>query len=386
MLRYLSAGESHGRALVAIIEGLPAGMPITTDYINRQLARRQGGYGRGKRMAIETDTVTILSGVRGGYTLGSPIALQIENKDWANWEKTMSPEEGVPPGDRVVSKPRPGHADLAGALKYGHKDMRNVLERASARETAIRVAAGSMARRLLEEMGIEVFGFIRRIGAVKVDVGDMAPDILKARAAASEMLCPDPVLAYRMMESIDHAREAGDSLGGEFEIRVTGVPPGLGSYAQWDRKLDARLAGAVMSIQAIKGVEIGLGFEAASRFGSQVQDEIFFDPGRGFYRSTNNAGGIEGGVSNGETIVVRGAMKPIPTLRRALRSVDFVTKEPVEAAVERSDICAVPAACVIGEAVVAWEVACAFLEKFGGDSLQEVQYNYRGYLARLKEV
>jgi len=386
LLRYLTAGESHGPVLTAIIEGIPAGLSLTGEYINRQLARRQGGYGRGARMKIESDTVRLLSGVRGGLTLGSPITLQVENKDWDNWSEVMSPEPDGRVEERVVTRPRPGHADLAGAIKYRHRDIRNVLERSSARETAARVAVGSVARRLLEELGIEVVGQVVRIGSVEVEVKGLNMEQLAARLAGSRLQCADPVAERQMIVEIDRARKAGDTLGGIFEINAYGIPAGLGSYVQWDRKLDGRLAAAVMSIQAIKGVEIGLGFAAAGQAGSLVQDEIFYRHGRGFYRNTNHAGGIEGGVTNGEVLVLRAAMKPIPTLYRPLQSVDIITKEPLEASVERSDVCAVPAACVIGEAVVAWELAKACLEKFGGDSLTELKENWNDYLFYLRQV
>ncbi len=386
MLRYLTAGESHGPALVAIIEGMPAGLPLAAEYVNKQLARRQGGYGRGARMKIEADAVRFLSGVRQGVTLGSPLTLYIENKDWANWSEIMSPEPGAPEDNRSVTRPRPGHADLAGALKYRHRDMRNVLERSSARETAARVAAGSVARRLLDELGVEITGHVVQIGGVVACAGNLNLQTLKERTASSQIMCADQSAEKQMIAAIDQAKLNGDSLGGVFEIRVCGVPAGLGSHVQWDRKLDGRLAAALMSIQAVKGVEIGLGFEAAAKEGSQVQDEIFYEKDRGFYRSTNRAGGIEGGMSNGEEIVLRAAMKPIPTLYRPLQSVDLITKEPFEASVERSDVCAVPAACVIGEAVAAWELACAFTEKFGGDSLEELKQNRDSYLAYLRQV
>jgi len=386
LLRYLTAGESHGPVLTAIIEGIPAGLSLTSEYINRQLARRQGGYGRGARMKIESDTVRLLSGVRGGLTLGSPITLQIENRDWDNWSKVMSPEQDGRVEERVVTRPRPGHADLAGAVKYRHRDIRNVLERSSARETAARVAVGSVARRLLEELGINVMGQVVRIGSVEAEAGSLGMEELAARLAGSQLLCADPGAERQMIIEIDRARKAGDTLGGIFEISAYGIPAGLGSYVQWDRKLDGRLAAAVMSIQAVKGVEIGLGFAAAGRAGSLVQDEIFYGPGRGFYRHTNHAGGIEGGVTNGEVLVLRAAMKPIPTLYRPLRSVDIITKEPLEASIERSDVCAVPAACVIGEAVVAWELAKACLEKCGGDSLTELKDNWNSYLFYLRQV
>lgn len=384
MLRYLTAGESHGPVLTTIVEGLPAGLPIEAAYIDEHLARRQQGYGRGKRMAIEQDRVRILSGVRGGRTLGSPVSLQIENRDWENWSATMAPGPEAQTGDRVVTRPRPGHADLAGVFKYGHRDVRNVLERASARETAARVAAGSLARRLLEELGVEILGMVVRIGQVAAEIPDLPRETLRARLAESRVKCPDAVASLRMVEQIDRRRDEGDSLGGVFEIRAYGVPPGLGSYAHWDRRLDGRLAGALMSIQAIKGVEIGLGFQGAALPGSDVQDEIFHTPESGFYRPSNRAGGIEGGVSNGEPVVVRAAMKPIPTLHRPLKSVDLISRQPSAAAFERSDICAVPAACVIGEAVVAFELARAALEKFGGDSLDELLDNHRRYLERIR--
>lgn len=385
-MRYLTAGESHGPALTAIVEGVPAGLPLTAGYINRQLARRQGGYGRGGRMKIESDAVRFMSGVRGGLTLGSPIALMIENKDWANWSEIMSPEPGARVDERVVTRPRPGHADLAGALKYRHRDVRNVLERSSARETAARVAVGSIARRLLEELGIKIIGQVVQIGSLAADAENLSPEELEVRLAGSQLLCADPGAERRMMAKIDRARENGDTLGGIFEIRAYGVPAGLGSYVHWDRKLDGRLAAALMSIQAIKGVEVGLGFTAAGQMGSQVQDEISHDQRRGFFRRTNRAGGIEGGMSNGEVLVLRAAMKPIPTLTRPLRSVDMITKESLEAAVERSDVCAVPAACVIGEAVTAWELALACLEKCGGDSLAELKDNWDQYLTYLRQV
>lgn len=386
MLRYLTAGESHGPALVAVIEGLPAGLALSAAYINTQLARRQGGYGRGARMKIEADMARFLSGVRGGITLGSPVAILIENKDWANWSQVMAPEQDARVDQRVVTRPRPGHADLAGVLKYGHGDIRNVLERSSARETAARVAVGTVARKLLAELGMEIIGHVLQIGGVAAAVDGLGPAELKERVAASGLLCADHRAEREMIAAIDQARHDGDSLGGIFEIRAGGVPPGLGSHVHWDRKLDARLAAALMSIQAVKGVEVGLGFAASARAGSQVQDEIFYEKGRGFYRRTNQAGGIEGGMSNGEEITLRSAMKPIPTLNRPLQSVDLISKKPLAAAVERSDVCAVPAACVVGEAVTAWELACACMEKFGGDSMEELQRHMDSYLIALRQV
>ena len=388
-MRYLTAGESHGRELTAIIEGMPAGLAVASGDIDRELARRQSGYGRGARMKIETDRAEITSGVRHGKTLGSPIALVVKNRDWENWTEIMSPEAAPAAADRAVTRPRPGHADLTGGLKYGHRDLRNVLERSSARETTMRVAAGSIARRLLDELGIGVYSWVTEIGGGKGEIAG-APGALFRSAESSQVRCPDSAASKAMMERIDRAKAAGDSLGGAFEVVLTGVPPGLGSFVHWDRKLDARLAFALMSIQAIKGAEVGMGFAVASAPGSEVHDEIFYSrkgrsakfwPRRpGFSRKTNNAGGIEGGMSNGEPIVLRAAMKPIPTLYKPLRSVDIETKKPFKASVERSDTCAVPAAAVIAEAVVAFEVAVAFLEKFGGDSISEIERNYMGYL------
>lgn len=389
-MRYLTAGESHGRELTAIIEGMPAGLVVASSDIDRELARRQSGYGRGGRMKIETDRAEITSGIRHGKTLGSPIALVVKNKDWENWTEIMSPGATPAASDsRSVTRPRPGHADLTGGLKYGHRDLRNVLERSSARETTMRVAAGSIARRLLDEFGIQVYSWVTEIGGVKAEFTG-APGALFKSAESSQVRCPDPAASKAMMELIDKAKAEGDSLGGAFEVVLTGVPPGLGSYVHWDRKLDARLAFALMSIQAIKGAEVGMGFKVASIPGSEVHDEISYSPkGKsvkfwprkpGFSRKTNNAGGIEGGMSNGEPIVLRAAMKPIPTLYKPLRSVDIDTKKPFKASVERSDTCAVPAAAVIAEAVVAFEVANAFLEKFGGDSITEIERNYLGYL------
>ncbi|MCL6477027.1 MAG: chorismate synthase [Peptococcaceae bacterium] len=378
-MKFVTAGESHGPALITVVENLPAGVPVTEEYVNRQLKRRQEGYGRGGRMKIESDRVRFLSGVRGGFTLGSPVAMQIENRDWANWSGIMDPGPEALTGDRVVTRPRPGHADLPGAIKYGHRDIRNVLERASARETAARVAAGSLARRLLEELGVTVLGAVIRIGSVTADFPDRPPAELTGLISQSSVGCADPEAEQAMRAEIDRAREDGDSLGGVFEIRVYGLPPGIGSYASWDMKLDGRLAGAVMSIQAIKGVEVGLGFEAAQMPGSRVHDEIYYEKGLGFYRKTNRAGGIEGGMTNGGPVVVRAAMKPIPTLYKPLKSVDIVTKEPFEASVERSDVCAVPAARVVGEAVVAWEIAGACLEKLGGDTMDEIKARWAAY-------
>lgn len=383
MLRFLTAGESHGRGLVAIIEGMPSGLSLTGEEIDAELRRRQGGYGRGERMRIESDRVEIISGVRFGKTLGSPIALSIENRDWESWGVVMSVD---PPAaeQAAEARPRPGHADLAGAMKYGHTDIRNVLERASARETAARVAAGAVAKRLLKEFHIRVASHVLQIGPVRAEVADLTPEEAVERAETSPLRCADKRAEGKMIEAIDEAKERGDTLGGVCEIRVIGCPPGLGSYVHWDRRLDGRLSWALMSIPGVKGVEIGLGFGSASLSGSQVQDEIHHD-GQRFIRLTNRAGGLEGGVSNGEDIVVKVAMKPIPTLRQPLRSVDIRTKEPFEALKERADVCAVPAAGVIGEAVAGIEIARALGEKFGGDSLEEMRRNFQGYVKQVTE-
>jgi len=373
MLTYRTAGESHGKCILALVEGFPAGVAVDTAFIDAQLKRRQGGYGRGGRMKIETDAVEILSGVRKGVTLGSPICLKVANRDCKIDE--------LPD----VTQPRPGHADLAGAMKYGTQDVRNVLERASARETAGRVAAGALAQSLLRLFGIEVVSYVMEIGGVRAEARLTDVQAIRAARDASQLYCLDKAAEKAMVVRIEQAIKNGDSVGGVFEVVAFGVPPGLGSCAQWTERLDGRLAQGLMAIQAIKGVEIGLGFRAAGLPGSQVHDEILLEAGS-FKRASNNAGGIEGGMSNGEPIVARAAMKPIPTLRKPLRSVDLKTKQPVTAAVERSDVCAVPAASVVGEAAVAFEIAVAFLEKFGGDSLAEVERNCRSYLASLKNI
>jgi chorismate synthase len=399
-LRFLTSGESHGQALICVIEGIPSNLPLSADFINKDLSRRQQGFGRGGRMKIESDRVQILSGVRLGKTLGSPISLLIENKDWANWYEVMSPELKVESQElKNVTRPRPGHADLSGALKYDHKDIRNVLERSSARETATRVAAGAIAKRLLSEFGIEIISYVCEIGGAGIKNSPRTTNIktfmsMFKRAETSPVRCPDKKTEERMIRKIKKAMKKGDSLGGVFEVVVFGVPAGLGSYSQWDRRLNAKLAFALMGIQAIKGVEIGLGFEMSRKYGSEVMDEIFYrtrtrnrqlETAGGFYRKTNNAGGIEGGMSNGMPIIVRAAMKPIPTLKCPLSSVDINTKERFKAAYERSDVCAVPAASVIGEAVTALVIADSFLEKFGGDSIGEIKRNYKGYLKQIRE-
>ncbi len=368
MLRYLTAGESHGPALTAIVEGMPAGLELTAEYINRQLARRQQGYGRGGRMQIETDKVEFLAGIRGGKTLGSPISLQIKNRDWSNWSAIMAAGE-ADLESRRVSVPRPGHGDLAGHIKYGHQDLRNILERASARETAARVAACTVGRRLIEYYGMEITSHVIQIGSVRAESYEL--EYIREQAPKSSLLCADATAEAAMIKEIDQAKEKGDSLGGIFEVIVSNIPVGIGSHVHWDRKLDGRIAGALMSIQAIKGVEIGLGFAAAGLPGSRVHDEIFSDQ-TGFRRGSNNAGGIEAGMSNGQNIVVRVAMKPIATLYQPLRSVNLESGLEAQASIERSDICAVPAAAVVGEAVVAFELAAAFLEKFSGDSIAEI--------------
>ena len=379
MLRFLDAGETHGKCLTAIIEGLPSNLAVDIEKINARLALRQGGYGRGGRMKIETDRVEILSGVRGGKTLGSPVALLIRNKDFENWKEIMGTESSN--GARPVFVPRPGHADLTGALKYRHEDMRNVLERASARETAIRTAVGALAQQLIEQLGVELMSRTVSIGSAIdtacVDYGDYV-----RRVAASDLRMYSEEAAHAAVELIDAAKEAGESLGGVVEVVARGVAPGLGSYVHYDRKLDGALAGALMSVQAIKGVTFGLGFEAAAQMGSKVHDPIVYD--NAFARRSNNAGGIEGGMTNGEPIVVRAAMKPIPTLYRPLASVDLRDKSKVEASVERSDICAVPACGVVCEAVVAFELAKAVMDKFGGDSMEELKRTYAAYKADIE--
>lgn len=381
VFRYLTAGESHGPQLSAIIEGLPAGIHLSAEALNSDLSRRQQGYGRGDRMKIEKDTAQLLSGVRWGETIGSPVTLVIRNRDWENWSEKMSPSPEYRDDSSAVTRPRPGHADLSGVLKYHLSDVRNVLERSSARETAVRVAVGGVAKALLSEFGIRVGGFVTELGGICANAPQEPLENLWQRASGSETFCCDPSAEAEMKLAIDTAKSGGDTLGGVVEVQVIGVPPGLGSHVQWDRKLDARLSMALMSIQAIKGVEVGIGFDAARRPGSRVHDELFYRDG--YRRDSNNAGGIEGGMSNGEPIVVRAAMKPIPTLYSPLRSVDMRTHEPFEATVERSDTCAVPAALVVAEAVVAIEIANALLEKFGGDSVFEIHRNLKGYLEQI---
>jgi len=383
-IRFLTAGESHGRGLVCIIEGLPANLELSSEYINRELERRQRGYGRGGRMKIEKDRVQILSGVRFGKTLGGPIALFIENKDWENWKEKMAVEGERPDTAVPFTRPRPGHADLAGGIKYNQRDLRNILERASARETACRVALGAVCKRFLEELGVFVGSYVVSIGPLCPPIEEQ--NLIKRHQLAeqSEVRFPDPSKDKEFMELIDRAKEMGESLGGIFEVFAVGVPPGLGSHVHWDRKLDGRIAQAMMSIQAIKGVEIGLGFEAAKRFGSEVHDEIGYREGEGYFRYSNSLGGLEGGITNGMPIIVRCAMKPIPTLTKPLRSVDVLTKEEVRAGKERTDVVAVPAASVVGESALALVLADAFLEKLGGDFMEEIKERYRIYLEHVK--
>ncbi len=408
-LRYITAGESHGKALSGILEGIPSGLLLSSEDIDGDLKRRQGGYGRGGRMKIESDHAEILSGVRWGKTIGSPITLLIENRDFKNWSEGMSSDPAFEGSIPPVTKPRPGHADLTGAIKYDHHDVRNILERSSARETAMRVALGAIAKNFLSVFDINIGSFVVRIGKVEMqdtvyrmqDAGNLLSFFEKAER--SPVRCPDEKASKSMAKLIDKAIKEGNSLGGIFEVFVIGAPIGLGSHIQWDRKLDGRLARALMSIQAIKGVEIGLGFEMGVRSGVEVMDEIHYEKfgvmsskfgvkyktkskmQEGFYRRTNYAGGIEGGMTNGMPIILRAVMKPIPTLRKPLRSVDIVTKTPIKAAYERSDICAVPAAAVVGEAMVALTIADAFLEKFGGDGMIETRRNYDSYMEHVEK-
>jgi len=388
MLRYFTAGESHGEALVAFLSGIPAGLKIEQAFLDRELWRRQQGYGRGGRMKIERDTAHILSGVRQGITIGSPISIQLENRDWKNWQESLPVGEGDPAKHKSVKSPRPGHADLAGALKYNFPEARYILERASARESAARVAIGGIAKLLLGELGIEILSHVITVGSVTLHE-PVSWDKIRSLHAREEVLlnCADPELEQRMKEEVDKVLKTGDSLGGVFEVVAYRVPPGLGTYAQWDERLDALLAAAVMSLQAVKAVEIGSGVAAAFSPGSAVHDEIGYDAASGFThfsRTHNNAGGIEGGISNGEEIRVRGYLKPISTLRRPLQSVDFSTRESVKAAYERSDVCVVPAAGVAAEAMVALTLARCALEKFGGDSMTETLRNFAGYCQQLK--
>lgn len=383
-MRFLTAGESHGQCLTAIIEGLPAGLAINVDSLNAEMARRQQGYGRGGRMLIEKDKVQIVSGVRFGVTLGSPVTLTITNRDWANWTDRMSvdgPMTGIP-----VTAPRPGHADLTGVLKYDREDVRDILERASARETAARVAVGAVAKQLLMAVGIQIASHVVNIGGVAIQGTRPEFASIVRRREQSELSCIEPQAEARMKAVIDTAKEQGDSLGGTIEVLADQVMTGLGSHVHWDRRLDTRLAAAMMSIPAIKGVEFGAGFAYASLPGSKAHDEIYYEPGSGYCRSTNQAGGIEGGMSNGETIVLRAVMKPIPTLMKPLQSVDIATHQPISASTERSDVCAVPAAAVVGEAMTAIVLGQALLEKFSSDCMSDLQAAVEQYQSRLAQA
>lgn len=391
-LRFTTAGESHGQALVAILEGMPAGVPLTAEEIGADLARRQQGYGRGRRMQIERDQVQLLAGVRAGQTLGSPVAMLIANRDWKNWQEIMDPAarpEDPAPRKRAVTRPRPGHADLAGMLKYDRTDGRDILERASARETTARVAAGAVCRVFLRQLGIRVGSHVIHLGGIDARRPHVLPEDLNAASDASPLRTLDPEADARMIERIDAIKREGNTLGGIAEVVCDGVPVGLGSHVSWDRKLDGRLAAAMMSIPAVKGVEIGMGVEAARRTGAEVHDEMEPAPGRtqagNVRRRSNNAGGLEGGITTGEPVVIRVAMKPISTLMRPLATVDLATGEPATAVAERSDVTAVPAMAVIAEAMAMFVLAQAALEKFGGDSLAEVQRNHAGYLAAVGE-
>jgi chorismate synthase len=391
MLRFSTAGESHGEALIALVQGLPAGLEVDQTFINRELWRRQQGYGRGGRMRIETDTAHILSGVRHGRTIGAPVAMQIANRDWKNWEEILPVGAGDPAKHKAVASPRPGHADLSGSLKYNFKDARYVLERASARESTARVAAGALAKTLLRFLGIEVTSHVVRVGRVELEEA-VTWEMIAALAGRDEVLlnCASPETEEKMKAEVDLALRTGDSIGGVFEVVAHGVPPGLGTYANWDERLDGLLAWAVMSLQAVKAVELGRGVTAAQSLGSAVHDSIHYAEGgengrhTRFERAQNNAGGIEGGISNGEDIVVRGYLKPISTLRRPLESVTYETRETTKAAYERSDVCVVPAAGVAAEAMVAFVLAQLALEKFGGDSATELKRNYDGYLEQIR--
>jgi chorismate synthase len=388
MLRFSTAGESHGESLVAMVSGMPAGVPVDLEFVNRELWRRQKGYGRGGRMRIERDTAHVLSGVRHGKTIGSPIAMTLANNDWKNWTEILPVEEGDPEKHKAVASPRPGHADLAGALKYDFKDARYVLERASARESAARVASGAFAKLLLRELGVGVASHVIRVGKAELSRPAQWDEIVALQAKDEVLLnCVDPESEAAMKAEVDAVLRTGDTIGGVFEVVVHGLPPGVGTHANWDERMDGLLAQAVMSLQAVKAVEIGRGVTAAESLGSAVHDAIGYEGDGGFTkfsREQNNAGGIEGGISNGEDIVVRGYLKPISTLRRPLASVSFETREPVKAAYERSDVCVVPAAGVAAEAMVALAIARLVIEKFGGDSLREMQRNFNGYCEQIR--
>lgn len=391
-MRYLTAGESHGPQLTAIIEGLPAQLEVTSEQINKELKRRQGGHGRGRRMQIEKDTVAITAGVRHGKSLGSPVCLVVNNDDWKHWTGIMGIDplgEDIDPEDikRQITRPRPGHADLVGGMKYGHRDLRNVLERSSARETTVRVAVGAVAKQLLSELGISIVAHVTKIGGIEADLSlatTKTVEEIREIVEADPVYCLDSEASAKMVEAIDQAKKAGDTIGGIVEVIVEGMPAGVGSYVHYDRKLDAKLAMAMMSINAFKGVEVGIGFEMANLFGSQVHDQISWNEEEGYTRDTNRLGGLEGGMSTGMPIVVRGVMKPIPTLYKPLQSVDIETKEPFKASIERSDSCAVPAASVVAEAVIAWEVAAAVLETFNADKMDTLKAEIERHRAYTK--
>ncbi|MGL4696266.1 chorismate synthase [Enterococcus larvae] len=381
-MRFITAGESHGPELTAIIEGLPAGLPLSAEDINHELARRQTGYGRGGRMKIETDRVRITSGIRHGKTLGSPVTMIVENNDWKNWQSVMSVEEVSEKEKNIrrVNKPRPGHADLVGGIKYGHTDLRNVLERSSARETTMRVAIGAVAKKLLKELAIDVAGHVVVLGGIQATIPEnLTVKEIQGKSEQSEVRVVDPAVEEKIKALIDDTKKNGDTIGGVVEVVVGGVPVGLGSYVQWDRKLDAKIAQAVVSINAFKGVEFGIGFEMANKPGSKVMDEIVWDEQTGYTRTSNNLGGFEGGMTNGMPVIVRGVMKPIPTLYKPLQSVNIDTKETYKASVERSDSTAVPAASVVCEAVVATEIAQAVLDKFDSDSFEQMKSDIETY-------
>lgn len=385
MIRFSTAGESHGQGIVAILEGIPAGLNINTEDIDVDLARRQKGYGRGQRMNIETDQVHILSGVRYAKSIGSPITLFIFNRDWENWQSVMSPTS-VDIDGKHLKKPRPGHADLAGLMKYGVDDFRNILERASARETAARVAVGAVCRELLKEFGINIYSYVETIGKVSAKMSGIDKSQIQHLAEMSFVRCPDKSASKKMIQIIRQASSKGDTLGGKFKVVAENVPIGLGSHTQWDLKLDGRLAQSLMSIQAIKAVEVGMGTKFASTLGSASHDEIFYSNKKGFYRTTNRAGGTEGGMSNGEDIEISCTMKPIPSLSKPLKSVNIDTKKVEKAEAVRSDVCAVPAAGIVGEAAVAFELARAMVEKFGGDCLEDMKNNYKNYVSRIQII
>jgi chorismate synthase len=384
MLRYLTSGESHGQALITIIEGIPSNLKINLDNVNKELVRRQQGYGRGDRMKIEKDKVNILSGMRGSVTIGSPIAIEIKNKDYENWKEYMNPIEEINKETKRVSKVRPGHADMIGSLKYDFEDVRNVLERASARETAVRVAVGSICKEFLSKFDIDFTSHVIQMGKNKINKS-FKFDYIKKESEISQVRCVDKAYEELFINEIKKAKEEGDSLGGVFEVRIKNVIPGLGSYVHYDKKLDSQLSAHIMSIQAIKGVEFGIGFEMGSLKGSQVHDEIYYSKERGIYRNTNRLGGIEGGMSTGEEIVIRGVMKPIPTLYKPLNSIDINTLENYKASIERSDNCALPAACVVAENICAFVIVKFFMEKFGQDNMEDIIKNYQNYLERLSD-